>query len=973
MSFKIFRGASAVSASLLILFLAITNLGLENEGQVNMFFGLTNSSLLGQSDYASVEEMRIAERANEVQTQEEGSVLFFNNDNALPLSSSSSVTLLGRSAASNIFRGSSGGSETNDDSAISLYEAMKEEGFAINDTVYNALAAAPNTRGRGSIGEVDVSFYTDDLRSSFASYSDAAIIVLSRLAGEQMDLAAGGASEQDVVVNENGDPIDNEGVPMLSLHQSERDLITMAKDAGFDRVITILNTGNPMDIGELESLGVDACLWVGYPGYTGFEGVANILSGSADPSGRTVDTYATDSLSAPAMRNYGTFHWSNYTALGKNSYIIYAEDIYVGYKYYETRYQDQVLGLNNATSTKGVYASDGNWDYAAEMAYPFGYGTSYASFTETLESLEWNKETHQVTATVKVRNEGVSSGSSYQGASKDVVELYVQLPYAAGQAEKSAIQLIGYGKTRALNAEEEDTVTIVVDDYIFATYDENAANGAHASKKGCYVFDPGDYYFAIGTDCHDALNNVLAARGVNGLFDHKGNAVDGNVALTHKDSLASIDNLTYALSETGEVVSNHFADKDINYYQAGTVSYLTRADWNTYPTRYENLEATEEMQTIIDGHLYEKPEDAPEISSFKYSQEYEEVIKLAELKGVAYEDDEKWDEFIDQLTPSELASICGEAFGNDAIERLGVPSTVNADGPDGIQNQAGFSHVCESLAASTYNDDLLEARGKFLAEDGMACGQVGVYGFGANLHRTPYSGRNFEYYSEDPILSYLMGAVQTKAAQDKGLITYVKHFCANDQEAARSGYAVFMTEQTYRQGPLKGFEGSFTKGGSLGTMTGNGRVGLDVVAQDYETMTIVLRQEWGFKGVAMTDSSRGSTHYIYTEESVAAGIDQFNNDTTRGTTDMRNLLIKERDGFMWQRAREIAKHYFYMLTRSFALADFTSETAVITVTPWWQTTLWSIVGALGSLAIIFAGVAAWRYIAEGKKMKKKED
>lgn len=799
---------------------------------------------------------------------------------------------------------------------------------------------------------------------------------MGRYSGEQQDSAAGGDSNTAVETNADGDPVDVDGVPMLSLHEEEREVIRLAKQSGaFKKIIVLLNTGTSMDVGELEELGVDACLWIGYPGYTGFEGVANILAGDADPSGRLVDTYATDSLSSPAMRNYGNFSFSNVTTMSQDHYLVYAEGIYLGYKYYETRYADQVRGINNATSSKGVYASENNsWDYADEMVYTFGHGESYASFEETLTSLEWDRENSTVTATVHVENLGVDDGNTYTGASKDVVELYVSLPYESGQAEKSAIQLIGFAKTEALEPGEETDVTITVDDYLFTTYDENAINGADTSLKGCYVFDEGDYAFAIGDDAHDALNNVLASQNVTGLFDAEGNSVAGDTSKVEIITLNELDNTSHARSdETGEIVSNQFEDLDLNEYIDNAVNYLTRDDWNTYPDRIENITATDEMLELLDGHTYQTPADAPSYSDFNYSVTYtdengeEDPIVLAEMRDVDYDDDEAWDAFIDQLTPSELASLSGEAFGMPAYSKVGAPSITSADGPDGIQANAGFSHVCENLACSTWNVELLEARGKFMAEDGMASGQSGVYGFGANMHRTPYGGRNFEYYSEDTTMSYLAGAAQTKAATEKGLTTYVKHFCANDQEAWRNGCATMMTEQAYRQGPLKAFEGSFTKGGSLGTMTSNARVGLTTVSMHYATMTTVLRDEWGFKGVAMTDSSKGSTHYLYTAESIAAGIDQFNNDETRGTVDMKNYLISERDGYLWSKSREIAKHYFYMLARNFVMADVTEDDVIEDSIPWWQPTIYAILGVLGAATAAMVVLTVISYVQERKK------
>lgn len=288
----------------------------------------------------------------------------------------------------------------------------------------------------------------------------------------------------------------------------------MINDSGkFGKIIVLVNSPFPMDLQWIEDpqYGVDACLTFGAAGDVGFIGVANILTGKADPSGHLVDTYAADSMSAPAMRNFGDFTFSNHNTQYENKYVVYAENIYVGYKYYETRYHDQVLGINNATGSAGVYESQGNsWNYADEMAYTYGYGLSYSQFTQEVTSIEWDKENHEVVAKVTVTNNGPENGSNYSGKAKSVVQLYASLPYEDGQAQKSAIQMIGFAKTPELEVGKPYEIEVRADDYLFATYDENATNGADSSRKGCYVFDEGDYYFAIGDNAHDALNNVMA-------------------------------------------------------------------------------------------------------------------------------------------------------------------------------------------------------------------------------------------------------------------------------------------------------------------------------------------------------------------------------------------------------------------------------------------------------------------------------
>ena len=966
LKFKHVRGGAAVAVSLCAIIGFANVLAIDNEGQINSFLGVKNEGLEVTDDtnyypteYTSIEEMRKAERLNEIQTQEEGSVLFWNNKNALPLKTEKKITLFGRTSVDPIYRGGSGGSATTGKEAINIKKALENEGFSINPNVYSHLEKSTLKRDRGDIAEEPGSYY-DSVKSSFDEYNEAAIIVLGRYGGEQQDLTAGGGASEDNTTDANGNPIDKDGISMLALHEAEKSTIKMVKESNkFKKIIVVLNTGYPMEISELEELGVDACLWVGFPGYTGFEGVASLIKGKADPSGRTVDTYATNSYSSPAVRNYGSFSFQNDP---QTYYLVYAEGIYTGYKYYETRYYDQIKNRFNANSKAGVYASKDSWNYADEMVYSFGSGISYADFEQTVESISWDLDKHEVTAIVNVKNLG---DESYTGKSKSVVQLYASVPYVEDGAEKSAIQLIGYGKSKDLAKGETDKVTITVDDYLFASYDENAINGADNTKKGCYVFDKGDYKFSIGDSSHDALNNVLALEGSTNLVDEKGNTVNGNPKKAVLHTLDTYDNITYAKSrETGEIVSNRFDDIDANYWMKDSVQYMTRSDWNTYPKRMTGLKATDEMIQIMSGNFYKKPEDAPNINTFKYGQE--NGIKFIEMKDVDYNDDEKWEKFIDQLKPNDLSIIVGEHFGNYAIETVDAPASSSADGPDGIQNNPGFSHVCATIAASTFNNELIANRGKFLAEDGYWSKQHGVYGFGANQHRTPFGGRSFEYWSEDATHQYLVGAIATKAATKKGLTTYNKHFCANDQEVWRNG-CTFMSEQTYREGALKAFEGSFTKGGSLGTMTSNARTGLKVVATDYNTMTGVLRKEWGFKGIAMTDSSR-SAQALFTHEAIDAGIDQFNNDTQR-TQELRNYLIKEKDGHMWRKSREIAKHYFYTIARNFVINGLSIDSEVSNIMPWWKVTMYTIDGVLGTTAVALVGLSIVSYLKERKENK----
>ena len=434
---NLWRGMAAVFGLIFALMLVMTNLGWYYEGFVNTFFGIVPpvieggegtqyyTSSYGELNAANSEKLIEAENDFNIRAMEEGAVMLRNENNALPLTSDEmSVTLFGNSVKNPVYATNGGGSTFKESRGGSLLSAFQSAGFDVNMTMFNAYLnsgvdrVSSSTPGASDIGEVGQDFYTAELTNSYADeYNDVAIVLFTRFGGEGVDL--------DSVA-------DADGVPLLSFHQEEQDLLRMIERSGkFDKTIVLVNSPFPMDIEWIEDpqYGVDACLAFGAAGDVGFIGIANILTGKADPSGHLTDTYASDSLSAPAIRNFGDFTFSNHNTQYENKYVVYAENVYVGYKYYETRYHDQVLGINNASGSAGVYASSNNsWNYAEEMAYTFGYGLSYANFTQEVQSIEWDRENHEVVASVKVTNNGPAAGSAYTGSSKSVVQLYASLP-----------------------------------------------------------------------------------------------------------------------------------------------------------------------------------------------------------------------------------------------------------------------------------------------------------------------------------------------------------------------------------------------------------------------------------------------------------------------------------------------------------------------------------------------------------------
>ena len=957
-------GLTSLFALLFSMAVSLSSSAFYYSGYVNSFLGLTGQTIAiegdtnyypsayGELNAENADRLMADEKAHSIRAMHEGTVMLRNENGALPLSAAErSVTIFGNNAADPVYRANAGNASFSAEYGGALYEAFEQAGFRVNPTIRDAYENSGvrrnsvASRGNSSIGEVPESFYTDAMKASFDEYADVAFVLFTRYGGEGVDL----------------DMKDAEGVPMLSLHESEADLLRMIRQSGvFKKTVVLINSPFAMDVQwiEDEDFGVDACLVFGATGDYGFLGLADILTGAADVTGHLADTWASSSLSSPAMQNFGDFQFSNLNKLYGDRYLVYAEDIYVGYKYYETRYQDEVLGLNNAASSAGAFMGD-SWSYADEMAYPFGYGLSYAHFTQKLEDLSWDQSSHTVTAKVKVTNEG-----GFDGESKSLVQLYVQLPYEAGMAQKSAVQLIGFQKSSALGTGESETVTVTVSDYFFATYDENAQNGADNSKTGCYVFDAGDYYFAIGSSAHDALNNIMAKKGVTGMFDEKGNPVAGNSDMAVKAWLDNYDNTSYAVSPvTGAVVSNQLQNADLNGYIPGAVDYLTRDDWNSFPKAIENLSATDEMKELMVGASYVKPEDAPDTAELSFGQDA--GLKLIDMMDVPY-GDAKWKSFIDQLSIGNLATVCGDNRGVVAIPEVGKPANASTNGPSGIQGsymkgngKACTLYVDEPIQAATFNLELAAERGAFMAEDAAYAGVTMVFGPGANIHRTAYLGRNSEYFSEDGFLSYQMSRANAVPMTERGIITGFKHFCLNDQEVNRHGVATFATEQACREIYFKAFEGALADGAGLGVMTSYNRIGLTASPAHRGAQIEILRNEWGFKGINITDSSKDASDYVLTAECITSGTDLFLSDTGR-QSELSNLVVKNRDGNILNWMKTANEHFYYAHTRSVLMNGLAEETVIEETVYWWQPTLIALCALLGVLTVASGLVYVWK-------------
>ncbi len=999
-------GWSCILAFLLSVVLFGTECAMKYDSVVNGMLGITVSrvetvetgentdteywkSEYGEKNAASLKTLKEDTYAQAVREQEEGTVLLYNRNQALPLTEGErKVTLFGHAVVEPLYRNQSAGSRAYaGKTGVDLYKALGALKFKINPKLYQAYRTSKTTRKAGttsffadpdtpvewSIGEESREFYTDELRATWESdFNDAAIVMLAREGGEGVELYM---------------KTPTEGISQLALCQEERDLLAMIRDSGrFGKIIVLINSGNPMEMDWLEEYNVDAALWIGCPGEKGFTGVANILTGAANPSGHLIETYAANSLSSPAAmcNSHNNQIWGNIQeAQAKSSsnpseisfYNIQREGIYVGYKYYETRYEDQVLERFQASGSAG--ATNGQaWNYADEVVFPFGYGLSYTDFEQTLDSVKVEED--RIIVQVTVKNVGERPG-------KAVVQVYAQTPYNSYEqenlVEKSAIQLLDFDKTEMLEPGESETLTIPCDKYLLASYDYKKAGG--------YILSEGTYYLAIGEDAHDALNNVLAAKKATGMTDADGRAVNGKPEKTFSWTEA-FDDMKYRHSRTtGGEVSNRFEDCDVNYWFPDKAVYLTRSNWqDSFPAQpLEALDLTDRMITILDGNIYSKPENAPSVKAFR--QGVNQGLMLISMRGVDYEDD-LWETFLNQLSLEEMASLIANNFGTGELTSVGKPNSPAGDGPDGIggysdnydpekygKNQKTTAYPNESLLAASFSKPLMRRRGELLGEEGLFLGVVEAWGPGCNLHRTPFGGRSFEYFSEDANLNYLAAAPIVQGIESKGVHAGPKHLTGNDQENNRQGVVNFFNEQAFREGALRGLEGAVVNGRAHSLMQAFNRLGFTGCSLSEALNRQVVRNEWGYVGHIETDAIGTASQGYKTAFAamLAAGTDSFCLDTQRQSSKaILQEIEKNQDGYLLEQLRRAAKNILYNDANSSLMNGMNSNSRIVRITPWWQPALYGLVGLVGALLImslILLTISEVRY-GHAKKEGKQE-
>lgn len=995
------------------------------------------------------ELMRLASERVSEQVAVEGTVLLWNDEiegggKALPLSDGAKISLFGSAQrvykTYGMFGRGSGQMDPNKIDAVggNLKSALESRGLAVNGDLYtlynNTLTAYGNRPSDGPdwehyptlrVNEAPWSEISGTVSSTVGQYGDAAVMIIHRSAGEDQDIRtkANGSNLPDEYLDQ-----DNGGKNHLELTVNEAEVLeelNNLKEAGdIGRIVLLINSDNPMQFRNIvkDVYGIDACMIVGLGGAVSYVQIADALTNSEYiVSGRTPDTMAMDNRSAPSYTNFGNFTWEDYEdwqweyydeeneiyylpdpdnendgryTTHNSKYLVYAEGAYVGYRYYETRYEDYVFDRNGAADEVGSTAG-GGWKYENEVAFPFGYGLSYTTFSYS--EPEFTETDDAVQVSVTVTNTGDVTG-------KEVVQVYMQRPYT-GRAgvEVPSIELAAFGKTDALGPDESEVVTVTVDKEQMRTYD-------YTTEK-TYILEAGDYYFAVGNNAHDALNNVILAKdsGVDKsrMYNFPSDG-EGDASFAHKVTVSKTNTEIYSVSdESGEEVeiTNRISDADLNLYEGTkdyqTVEYLSRSKWDTtYPEEPVSLRLADEkgdgINEIIrrdmqyaepvngDVGLVEIPPEYGQNSGLTLAMMFDPDTNRA--VGYTGENRAVWYDLVHQMTFEQQSQLVGRGFKMIAgMPVVAAPGLTAADGPAGVkaENLPLGKQMCfpsEPVMAATFNLELIEELGVAFGHEALHADVAEVYAPGANIHRSPYGGRNWEYFSEDPVLSGDMLCAEITGIQSKGVIVMTKHFAINEQETNRYAVATFFDEQTAREIYLRPFEIAIREGDMNGVMSSFNRVGCTWIGSHKGMLTDILRNEWGFTGICQTDSSGNVAHMTgnyngapgpdaanIKAEAIIAGTDLWLDGTSGEKLDWMkgledNLAVKVA-------LREACVRILYNMANSLAMNGMDASTRIEIITPWWQYALIAARVVSGVLMAAAIGMAVASFVIVALKRK----
>lgn len=1005
------RGLAALMTCLMVLSIVGTGVANTYRGALDDTLGTESyvtinddSAARFKTDYATIEDMAAAARDIAIREGEEGTVVMKNDNGVLPLKANANVALFGL-AAYNVY-GPKGGNAD----AASLADALAGAGLNVNETlkdyymtniinmhtemranrwtgkevpttVYDHMyVSAPGDWTTYQIAEVPPAEF--EALGVPANWKEAiakdsiGICVFARGAGEGNTYKPGSA------LNYAGEAT---GEDPLKLSADELAVVEAAKET-CSKVIVLLNTGNNMmiaDIAEGGSHEVDGICYIGCPNDYQTIGIANVLTGKVNATGALASAFVRDHQSIPAVQNVGGDYFADYEIVCRNDdprypgkeignigtgsfggadtynggmYIVEAEGIYVGYKYYETRYFDAIMGQGNANSAAG--ATQGSaWNYGDEMLYTFGHGLSYLDYTQTIKSVTVDRSVNgNITAVVEVKNNSNQDG-------KFLTQLYVQQPYTdydrTNLVEKSAVMFLNSAKVDVAAGKSKE-VTITIPTKYLASYDANNAK--------TYILDAGDYYFTAAAGAHEAVNNILAAQGKT--------VADGMDAAGSKAvvswKLDQLDNTTFAIANN-TTVTNVADDADLNYWLPGTVTYLTRQDWNTFPINYNKLnlkiaDSPKKDQWIAEmrGETYTISDTGAAAEAVPGPKFAASEIGAEQLNNI---NDPYWDKLVHAITIDEaVGAVIHGGSRSDTLTNIDNPVVIQNEGPTGIS--AGYTDEAtgktykfnvnsQTLLGCSFNPELAYQWGLVEGNSCLWVERYDLWGSGLTLNRTPYNGRNYEYISEDPMLTNVIGREVIQGCSDKGIINGPKHMGFNDQEHNRAGISAYMTEQKFRETDLRGFEGALSDAFGMGVMIAFNRIGATNASHHVGMIQKIVRGEWGFKGLISTDMMN---NYLYfnAESMVMAGITQvadFAADNSHinlgeGGVDAVwphiSLETVSKDSNLVEQARENLKYQLYIFANSAILNISTQR-----VNTWWDTALTVTTYASSILAVLF--------------------
>lgn len=846
---------------------------------------------------------------------DEGIVLL-DNDGTLPMAKNSKLNVFGWASTNPCYGGTGSGALSDAYPTVTLLEGLKNAGFELNTELsdfYTAYRADRPVVGMWAqdwtLPEPEASQYSDEMMENAKAFSDTAMVVITRVGGEGADLP----TDVSQVTYDAGHSYNDfePGEHYLQLSKTEKDMIDLVCK-NFDKVVVVYNGANAMELGWVKDYSqIKSVIWCAGTGQSGFNALGSILCGDVNPSGRTIDTFVYDLTQTPTANNFGNFNYTNMDEFKANSFgadtipafVNYVEGIYVGYKFYETA------------------AAEGLIDYDKTVVYPFGRGLSYTTFTQTLNSVTEADGT--ITVDVTVTNTGSASG-------KEVVEVYYNPPYTNGGIEKASANLIGFAKTSELapGASENVTVTFKAED--MASYDTYG--------KGCYVLEKGDYVISINADSHTVLDSKVYNVASDIVYDAS-NKRESDV----------------------EVADNKFD------FAEGNVTYLSRADGFANYAEATAAPADFELPAQAKATFYNNsnwnPEDFNNADDVAPTTGAKNGLKLKDMVGVDY-NDAQWDAFLDQLTVSDMDSLIAlGGYQSAAVSSIGKVQAIDCDGPASINNnftkQGSIGFPSAVMIAATWNTDLAHDFGTSIGKMADDMNVSGWYAPAMNIHRSAFAGRNFEYYSEDGVLSGAMAANAIMGSQEQGVYAFMKHFALNDQETNRTSMlCTWSTEQAIREIYLKPFEKCIKDADCHAVMSAFNYIGTTYAGSCPELLIDVLRGEWGFVGMVLTDYY-GVYGYQDADRLIRNGGDfcLVNYDTET------NHLTDTTSATALVSARQACKNILYTVANSRAYYEENLTPGM----PGWEKLM------IGVDVVLFAGLAAVELLVVKKGYAKRKE